>query len=230
MSPKNKKELVAELQEIISSGVFDITQKHKGTGAPGTFLEELLGFDATNKDIPDIEGWEIKFVSPGTGLISLFSKEPLDKGIIEKLVDKYGIKTDGVKKFYHDVDQKSPYFNLDINEELVILNEKNGELKVTWLKDDLLNSIISKLRRLVLVFGNYKKKSNKVIYKNAQLCEDFSSAKFFKLLAEGDIKIEFRAKQKSPTNKKLRNHGTAFRIKKEDVYNLYKNIKEIKPK
>ena len=46
-----------------------------GTGAPGTFLEDLLGLRAGALDIPDSLGWELKWYTHKTSLLTLFHKE-----------------------------------------------------------------------------------------------------------------------------------------------------------
>ena len=46
-----------------------------GSGGPGVFLEDLLGLTAGGMDIPDAVGWELKWHTDRTGLVTLFHKE-----------------------------------------------------------------------------------------------------------------------------------------------------------
>jgi hypothetical protein len=72
-APKTKKELFARMLEIVRGGPYKMpTKRYSGTGAPGIYLEDLLGLSATNKDIPDSLGWELKYYTPKTNLITLF--------------------------------------------------------------------------------------------------------------------------------------------------------------
>ena len=51
----------------------------EGTGAPGLYLEHLLGLQTSNLDIPDAGEWELKY-SSGSSLVTLFRNEPLPRG------------------------------------------------------------------------------------------------------------------------------------------------------
>ena len=50
--------------------------RYNGSGAPGVFLEDLLGATAGGHDIPDAVGWELKWHSDRTSLVTLFHKSP----------------------------------------------------------------------------------------------------------------------------------------------------------
>lgn len=67
--PKTKKELFDRMLVIMKHGAYEMPAKYKGTGAPGTYLEDLLGLTSGNKDIPDSVGWEAKFYTTQTNLI-----------------------------------------------------------------------------------------------------------------------------------------------------------------
>ncbi|MDE0250189.1 MAG: hypothetical protein OXK72_04180, partial [Gammaproteobacteria bacterium] len=63
-APKNRKELLTRLTEIVQHGEYTMpAQRYSGTGAPGIFLEDLLELTAGNQDIPDSMGWELKYYS-----------------------------------------------------------------------------------------------------------------------------------------------------------------------
>ncbi|MCY4198960.1 MAG: MvaI/BcnI family restriction endonuclease [Gammaproteobacteria bacterium] len=85
--PKNKRELLDRLDEIIRRGWYSMdVSRYSGSGAPGAFVEDLLGLTTGNKDIPDAVGWELKYYSPQTNLITLFHKEPNPKGVVRGTV------------------------------------------------------------------------------------------------------------------------------------------------
>ena len=62
--------------------------RYNGSGGPGCFLEDLIGLKAGNQDIADIIGWEVKYFTPQTNLITLFHKEPGPEGIMRYMGDR----------------------------------------------------------------------------------------------------------------------------------------------
>ena len=75
--PTNRKELFERLSDIVQHGAYDMPHtKYVGTGAPGLYLEDLLGLTTGNRDVPDTLGFELKWLSAKTNLITLFHKEP----------------------------------------------------------------------------------------------------------------------------------------------------------
>src|SRR4028119_383867 len=90
--PNTKKELLARLREILKMDWLEMpaTKRYNGTGAPGCYLEDLIGLTAGNKDIADIVGWEVKYYTPKTSLITLFHKEPTPKTALRYMVSRYG--------------------------------------------------------------------------------------------------------------------------------------------
>jgi len=91
----SEKELFQKVRELIESEVWHNipnVKGYRGTGAPGTMLEELLNIDPNNRDSPDMAGWEIKFKRSGSAkssLMTLFHLEPHPKGITREMVKKY---------------------------------------------------------------------------------------------------------------------------------------------
>ena len=73
-APRTKRELFNRLREIITAGWYTMpdASRYNGTGAPGNFLEDLLGLTVGNLDTPDSVGWELKYYTQKTHLITLF--------------------------------------------------------------------------------------------------------------------------------------------------------------
>lgn len=83
--PNNKKELFTRLRLILDSDWEEMpagVKRYKGSGAPGNYLEDLLGLKVGNQDIADVIGWEVKYFTEKTHLITLFHKEPSPEGIV----------------------------------------------------------------------------------------------------------------------------------------------------
>lgn len=131
--PKNKRELFERLTEIVQHGLYEMPVRYGGTGGPGTYLEHLLGLTTGNKDIPDSRGWELKFYSKGTNLITLFHKEPQPTGIIRYLVSKYGWKDKQDRlSFRHTIAGKSDRFFENLQLSFFIYEVVRGTIKIDF--------------------------------------------------------------------------------------------------
>ena len=91
-APNNKRELFERLRAILREGQFEMPTepRYNGTGAPGCYLEDLVGLRVGNQDIADVAGWEVKLYNPQTNLITLFHKEPDSRTVMRYLVNTYG--------------------------------------------------------------------------------------------------------------------------------------------
>ena len=85
------------LQDVLRRRQHEIPagQGFEGTGAPGLYLEHLLGLRTSNADIPDAGEWEIKF-SSGSSLVTLFHKDPYPRGVaVRYMINRWRVFTDG---------------------------------------------------------------------------------------------------------------------------------------
>ena len=222
--PQTKTQLMNRLREIIRAGwpemPSDIPRYH-GTGGPGNYLEDLLGLTARNQDIADCVGWEVKFFTPKTSLITLFHKEPEPAGILRYMVSKYGWKDRyGRLSFRHTIHGQSDRFVVINDAGSIIVRPLKGNGPVpTWTHDTLLNIAGGKLRRLVSVGG--QRRGNAVKYNHAELYEDMHLTNFAQDLVNGRIAIDFDVREMTAGSKGLRNHGTKFRVSPKDLHRLY---------
>ena len=221
--PKNKRELLDRLDEIIRRGWYNMdVSRYSGSGAPGVFVEDLLGLTTGNKDIPDAVGWELKYYSPQTNLITLFHKEPNPKGVVRDMVSKYGWKdAQGRLSFRHTIKGKSDRFRVESDANRVIVRPiqwQNGPVPY-WTDDDLLNAMGGKLRRLALIKG--ERKADKVRYTRVECFENPLLTELTYQLVRGTVAIDFDARENKPGSNAPRNHGTKFRVAPEDVCRLY---------
>jgi hypothetical protein len=219
--PKTKKELFARVSEIIHHGPYNMPTRYKGTGAPGTFLEDLLGLVSGNKDVPDSIGWEVKYYTEKTNLITLFHKEPRPQDGVRYMVSKWGWKdSKGRLSFRHTIAGKSDRFRIDTDNDQILVRRIGGNGIVPhWTRDDILSAAGAKLRRLVLVKG--LRKGQTVRYIRADCYEDLQLDAFIYEVHRGTVKIDFDARENKPGSKTLRNHGTKFRVAPDDVCRLY---------
>ena len=91
-----------------------------------------------------------------------------------------------------------------------------------WKHDTLINAFISKFRRLILVTG--KKQKQLVNYEAAHFYSEPRQGSFIVAVADGTVAIDFDARTNNGSG--IRNHGTKFRIKSENLRGLYDMYEE----
>lgn len=221
--PDTKRELLARMRLIIESGWQDMpaTARYNGTGGPGNYLEDMIGLRTGNQDIADVVGWEVKYYTPKTALITLFHKEPHPEGIMRYMVSKYGWNdAQGRKSFRHTIKGRSDRFMVADDAGSIIVRPLRGNGPVPmWTHDQLLNVAGGKLRRLMLVRG--EKDGRKVRYTRADLYENLHLTLLMLEVAVGTIAIDFDVRESRAGSVGLRNHGTKFRVAPDNVCRLY---------
>lgn len=223
-APKTKLEMMDRLREILRAGWLEMPSdvaRYNGTGAPGNFLEDLLGLTAGNQDIADCAGWEVKFFTPKTHLITLFHKEPEPRSIMRYMVSKHGWRdASGRLSFRHTISGESDRFTVVDEASSIIVRPLMGNGPVPyWTHDTLLNIAGGKLRRLVGVQG--QRKGRVVKFDRADMYEDLHLTKLVQNLVNGTIAIDFDARDSVGGSKVLRNHGTKFRVSPDNLPKLY---------
>lgn len=221
--PNTKKELFARLVDIVQHGFYKMPDKkrYNGTGAPGNFLEDVIGLTAGNKDIPDSVGWELKFYTRKTNLITLFHKDPQPQGILRYIVSKFGWKDKKDRlSFRHTIAGKSDRFKVEEDAGQIIVRPLKGNGPVPyWTNDSILSAAGGKIRRLLLVMGT--RKGKEVRFERVTPYEELQLSDFIYELKRGTIRIDFDVRESKPGSKGLRNHGTKFRISPYNVCRIY---------
>ena len=200
-----------------------------GTGAPGMLLERLLGVEANSSDLPDAGGWEIKFHS-GTAPLTLCHKTPEPDGAIKALIDQHGwTGSGGRRSFRHTISGGPSLYGFFVEDKEGCLHVSHAEgPEVYWQKDDIINAVAYKLRRLVLVRG--RKAGGKVFFESAFAYSGLSITKFIPAAVSGKVKIDFDARYSNGKRDAgaIRDHGTKFRINVGDLSEIYKSVSEIR--
>jgi len=214
-----------KIAEILKTGtwVFPNDGKYNGFGGPGRLLEDLLGIKANNVDSPDLNDWEIKFHG-GASLLTLFHKDPQPKGIVRDLVHIFGWEDDkGRISFRHTISGESPRGFYIVNEEdRIVIRNKNKDAAVPyWEHNTLFNAFSSKLRRLIVVEGKMLKNPRRVIYQKAAAYWEPDITGFSRAITDGVFFVDFDARTQRGRGTAIRNHGTKFRIKIEDLVKVY---------
>lgn len=224
LAPSNKKDLWQRLRDIIALGWTEMpagVARYNGTGGPGNYLEDLMGLTVGNQDIADCIGWEVKYYTPATNLITLFHKEPTPEGVMRYMVSKYGWKDDeGRLSFRHTIQGRSDRFQVFDDAGSIVVRRRGGNgLVPTWTHDTLLNIAGGKLRRLLLVQG--QKDGRNVRF---DMIDAFENLHLTLLIAEmvmGTIAVDFDVREAKAGSVGLRNHGTKFRVAPRHVCRLY---------
>lgn len=194
---------------------------YRGSGAPGKVLETLLGVDGGNSDTPDSGKWEIKWHG-GSALLTLFHLEGEPQKHMHYMVRQFGWKDEkGRTSFRHTLYQGKSKRGLYIDSESDRITVKHPDVSDIvwpyWTHDRLINAFAAKLRRLIVVKG--KKKTGYVKYEVAHLYEEPLITKFVQSIEQGTVCIDFDARTNNGQG--LRNHGTKFRVKYDDLKHLY---------
>ena len=209
---------------MIAHGPYDLptSSRYNGTGGPGRFLEDLLGVTSGPLDIPDAVGWELKWHTEKTNLITLFHKEADGPpNIMRYMVRKHGWRdAQGRMSFRHTIKGKSDRFKVEDSGGQLVVRPVRGNGPVPyWSHAEIVGAAGSKLRRLLLVKG--ERHGQTVRFLQADAFETFHLADFVMEVLRGAIAIDFDCRESSPDSPGLRNHGTKFRIPPGLVCRLY---------
>ena len=212
--PRTRKELFERVRAVIAHGPYVMPEesRYNGSGAPGVFLEDLLGATAGGHDIPEAVGWELKWHSDRTSLVTLFHKSPDGpEAILRYMARRFGRK---------DVQGRSDRFRVDTTTGQVVVRPLKGNGPVPyWSHDNLIAAAWAKLRRLLLVKGERNKRSVRFIHADAY--ETIHLADFIYELMQGSIALDFDCREAKPGSDGLRDHGTKFRITPTMICRLY---------
>ena len=216
----SRKNLFEKIRKLLDNGWYDLP--NTGTGAPGNYLENLLGLKTTNHDGPDAGLWELKF-SRGSALVTLFHKTPRPRGSMKFIINKYGwTGSNGFQSFRHTIwgDNSPLGFTIAYDAGTIWVRHSDAmDIVPHWTEDDLLNAAGSKLRRLLFVEGSVRRAPYQVRYERAIAFENFRLSKFMNAISSGLVAVDFDAYIKE--SGAVRDHGVKFRIKPENLKRLY---------
>ena len=104
---------------------------------------------------------------------------------------------------------------------------KGGRLNIYWRVEDLQKKFEKKIPALVYVSADqkYVQKVEHFHFNEAYLLEDFSFEKFKEMVKRDEVVVDLRMHYKPDGS--VRNHGTAFRVKIQKVYDAFKNKKQL---
>ena len=223
----NERELREKLGHILRQSIHEMPDEKGfgGTGGPGKLLERLLGINGSNHDTPDAGKWEIKSHG-GKSLLTFLHLEAQPKKHLEEMVQRFGYPiSDGRLALRHTLTAgKISNLGFYIENKGERINIKNlyansDEALCFWTHDQIINAFTAKMRRLVVV--KTRRYGSHIDFQQARMYWEPRSSGLIKLIMDGVIKIDFDARMQRPDSPVLRNHGTKFRARIDDLENIY---------
>ncbi len=204
------------------------THRAGNTGI-GKTLEDLLGVRENNIAGPNGHNTELKSGRKGSpSMLTLFTKSPLPTRINRQLVERFGILSEGRKKTLHttmnavskNILYGKPGFIITIHPTRIEINHDNyGDLPIPyWNRINLERAFVHKYPKNLLYVkadSRGRGKDEEFHYNEAWLMYGFSFDRFVELLMSGQILVDIRL-GRYPSGK-LHDHGTAFRVKPDDL-------------
>lgn len=209
--------------EVRSQGF--IKSVRKGDTGVGHTLEYHLGIVENNFSLADLGGAELKAKREGaTSLITLFTRDRKAWKVRQSdAIRNFGtIDDDGRPNLYCTLfaKAKGSRFTMNVTTGGVSVEHRTGTVLCEWKHDDLAACFAKKFPALMLVVAKSELRSDGewFKYKSAKLLSGSSPAKFRSCLAAGLVSIDLRLHL---VGKKVRNHGTAFRISEDSLPRLF---------
>ena len=238
-----------EFQRIKSLGFVKSNRSSKNDGAIGNTFEDYLGVRENNLKDPDFAGFEVKSKRELTNsYLSLFTKSPsLPKGANAYLKNTFGkndedfplLKKLNSSVFGHRWNSLYDKYSLKLNvertaEKLILLvkdNEDNLVSDIVHWEFSALKKASKKISSLFFVSAS----SNKIEgieyfhFNSAKVFLNFDFDKFLTAIENGSIMFDIRiGSYKSGKHiGKPHDHGSSFRIKRENINQLYEQVYEI---
>lgn len=240
--PPNSKALSEFLKRFdsLTERGFVKTLRPGSTGI-GYTLETLLQIEENNSPGGDLLGMEIKAYRDSESKfddhekMNLFLKEPewLDGLKSADRIKTYGyIDDNGRQAWYQSV-------TVNVNKNGLRLAVDHDNKRVLFLRHDktigqwpfdtLEKRLLEKHSETVFVAAESRGNGSEeeFYYRTVTYCASPSVKKLIKLIEEGDVVLELRMHVKETGG--ARNHGTAFRVRKHRLIDLYKVQQRCRP-
>jgi len=193
----------------------------------------LLEIKENNIPLPDIKDIaELKAYRRSTkSMLTLFTLEPLPKGGDRDriLLDNFGYskRQNNRAKELHSTISSKRYNNqnlkLSVEKDKIKVKGKNRRLNIYWNMESLQEKFEQKIPALIYVLADSKiiKNEEYFYFNEAYLLDGFDFELFKKMVRRDYIVADFRMYYRP--NGSVRNHGTGFRIKINQLYNCFDN-------
>ena len=232
-------EFLKRFDQIESRG-FIKTLRPGSTGI-GYTLESLLNIEENNSVSGDFMGMEVKAYRDDEKRfddhhkMNLFLKEPtwLDEFSTADRIRNYGyLDKEGRQAWYQSVTSKPNQAGLSLkvdDKRSRVTLIRNHHPIAFWSFDILQKRLDEKHSETVFVAAetNGTGKNEKFHFQTVTYCANPSIERFVQLVEDGDVIVELRMHVKETGA--ARNHGTAFRVRKHRLKDLYKTQLHCRP-
>jgi hypothetical protein len=230
---KNIEEFKKELKKIADKGYIE-SLRSSDTGI-GFTLESYLGIKENNVPFADLgNDIELKaFRKDSTSLLTLFTCEPQPEGgdRDRELLEKFGYKKrDNLrqKELYCTINSST--FNpqtlkLEVEDDRIKIVSDKEKINIYWAAQQLKERFIQKIPKLIVVKADARIKDNsreEFHFNEAYFLKGFSFESFKNMVSKDIITVDFRMHLRE--NGTVRNHGTAFRIRKSKLENCFREL------
>ena len=235
-------ELTDKFLQIKAKGFVPNTRPNNQDGGIGNTLEDLLEIRENNLTQADFKGIEIKSQRLfNSSYITLFSKAPTHP----KLANNYLRETFGEVRQEEHSDKKILYASIFAHRPSTVYDKYKMSLQINHNEQRLylivsndiywdfqtLQRATQKLKNLLLAFADTQTQNNQKYhhFTKAQLYLNFNFDKFLTELQNGSIMFDIRigVHNSGKSYGKTHDHGSGFRIKKENFHLLYNNTQTI---
>jgi hypothetical protein len=239
----NKEKIIAAFHQVKGMGWVKSHRKHN-TGIGKTF-EDCIGVIENNLNAPDLFGFEIKaHRDESASYVTLFTKSPFyPPDANARLKDKFGkpysnstLKTLHTSIFankYNSFLGKYSFrlFNNRIERKIYIYvlslpNYNVLDSATYYTYEDIEEALKDKLHNLFYVTAQKRIETDgeeSFYFDSAEIYTEPSLDKFLQMLDDGKIMYDIRigTYHSGPKYGKSHDHGSGFRIKKENIIQLY---------
>lgn len=230
------KEIQQKLKTLKDQGF--VQSRRKGPTGIGHTLEQELNLTENNLAIPDIGGRvELKATRKNSGsLVTLFTFNKAVWQIHQRdIIKNYGYIDELNRQslystvYYSQNNPQNLKIELDKAGNKVHLHNTSGNLLATWSIYTIVAKFITKLERLLVVLADNRINDDtgkeEFLFNEAYILENPSPENFINAFENSQIAIDIRMHLKDSGT--VRNHGTGFRIKENNIINLYSTKKQI---
>ncbi len=216
-----------------------IKTHRSGPTGIGKTLEDLLDIKENNINGPDFGDYELKSCRiKSDSMLTIFTKAPLPKGVISLLRLAFGYSFHYVyndDKILHATLSANKFTKIEntgrslkiscFPSKICIIADDNIE-RAYWMKEDLKN-VFEKKYKSKLIYAKAESRGNgekeEFHFVEAYELSGFNYDNFVYLLEQGKIYIDLRIGMygDGPKQGQTHDHGTAFRIKNDDLQLLF---------
>jgi hypothetical protein len=229
----NRDEITEKLSQIKSNGY--IRSMRKGSTGVGYTLEKLFDIAENNLQLPNLKETELKAKrerSPCPITIFTCDRDAWGpRGSQINILKKYGYPDNkGRLAMYHLLKPKPNAHGLflAVDDTKVSVRHTDGTSIANWSLENLAKRLDTKTKNILLISAKVDMRDDieYFLYDRALWCHNVINDSHLKSLFEGEkLMIDLRLYRKS--NGSIKNHGTGFRIRDDNLSDLYQTIEEI---